>query len=240
MKAKAHSTRATDSRLARGALDYILPRALQADYRTVSNHFAVVYMRVLGLIFGLCLMPALQAADSAETPESLRYHLSARDLIRVSVFGEPDLTVERRIDGNGTLSLPLLGSIRLQGLTVPSAEEAIRKLYIEKEIFVHPQISVAVLEYVRREISVLGQVKEPGKIVLPIETESIDIVDAITKAGGITRIGRSDSVRVTRKNATADDKPITVDVQRMLTGLGGSKTFMVFAGDVIFVPERIL
>ena len=75
---------------------------------------------------------------------------------------------------------------------------------------------------------------------MPIETESIEIVDAITKAGGITRMGRSDSVRVTRKNAQGVEKAVTVDVQRMFNGRGGSETFMVYAGDVIFVPERLL
>ena len=160
-------------------------------------------------------------------------------MIRVTVFGEEGLNVERRLDGNGIVSLPLVGSVSLMGLTVAAAEEKIRQTFVEKEIFVRPQVSVSVTEYVSKEVSVLGQVKNPGKVTLPIEVNSLEIVDVISQAGGFTRIGRSDSVRVTRKNPNGGEKTFTVDVQRMFNGRGGSRSFTIFPGDVIFVPERI-
>lgn len=185
---------------------------------------------------------ASQAGQASSLPpqEARGYKLFARDLIRVTVFGEPDLNLERRIDGNGTVSLPLVGSVALQGLTVAAAEETIRKLYVDKEIFVRPQVSVLVVTYVAREVSVIGQVKDPGRVALPIETDSIDIVEAISKAGGFTRLGKPDSVRVTRKVAPGGEQTFTVDVQRMFSGRGGLQPFPVFPGDVIFIPERIL
>lgn len=169
-----------------------------------------------------------------------RYRLAPRDLIRVTVFGESDLNIERRIDGNGTVSIPLIGSVALQGLTVAGAEEKIRITFTEKEIFVRPQVAVSVVEYVAKEVSVIGQVKNPGKIPLPIEANSIEIVDVISKAGGFTRLGRSDSVRVTRKGLNGKEETFTVDVQRMFSGRGGAARFVVYPNDVVFVPERIL
>lgn len=192
---------------------------------------------------------ALRAADplatrprTGELPPEARdtYHLSPRDLIRVTVFNEPDVAKDTRIDSQGNVSLELLGSVNLNRLTVSQAQEKIRQAYINAEIFVRPRVSVSVIEYSPREISVNGQVKNPGMVTLPIEMDSVDIVVVITKAGGVTRIGRADRVMVTRKTQNGSEQQITVDVEQMLNGRGGAKPFMVEPGDYIFVPERVL
>lgn len=201
----------------------------------------VFFLLLLGSSLGLYAADSSNRARLADAPESqTSYHLSPRDLIRITVFNEPDMTVDRRLDARGNVSLPLLGAIDLSRLTVAEAQEKIRSAYIAQEIFVRPQISVSVIEYLAREVSVIGQVKSPGKILLPIETDTIEIVDVISKAGGVTRIGRSDSVRVTRKAADGSERTFTVDVERMFNGRGGAKPFMVEPGDVVFVPERVL
>src|ERR1043166_3572900 len=99
------------------------------------------HRRQIGLAFMLVIIGALRAGDSAER-KSNGYCLFARDMIRVSVHGEPDLSVERRLDGNGRVSLPMLGSVVLQGLSVTAAEEKIRTTYIEQELLVRPQGAV--------------------------------------------------------------------------------------------------
>lgn len=193
----------------------------------------------LYILWALTCWVAVLTAQT-NPPTVSRYRLAPRDLLRIAVFGEPDLdNIERRIDGNGMVSLPLLGRVAVQGLTTAAAEEAIRRLYVEKEIFVRPQVSVSVAEYVAREVSVIGQVREPGRIKLPIETDSIQIVEAITQAGGITRLARADSVRVTRKNAEGAEQTFVINVERMINGRG-APSFSVLPGDVVFVPERIL
>ena len=179
---------------------------------------------------------------AAEPPPEVRdsYHLSPRDLIRVTVFNEPDVAKDSRIDSQGNVSLELLGPVNVSRLTVNQAQEKIRQAYIAAEIFVRPRVSVSVIEYSARQISVNGQVKNPGMINLPIEMDSVDIVVVITTAGGVTRIGRADRVMVTRKSPNGTEQQITVDVEQMLNGRGGAKPFMVEPGDYIFVPERVL
>ncbi len=103
-----------------------------------------------GFLRGICFCLAVVGHAEDVGADVARYRLAPRDLIRVTVFGENDLNVERRIDGNGTVSLPLIGSVALQGLTVAGAEERIRKTFVEKEIFVRPQVSVSVVEYVAK------------------------------------------------------------------------------------------
>lgn len=180
---------------------------------------------------------AVRAANGAAP--SAEYRLFARDLVRVSVHGEEDLkSLDRRIDGAGRISLPLISSVEIKGLTPAAAEAAIAKVFIDEQILIRPQVSVTVIEYSPREISVLGQVREPGKIALPIEAASLSIVEAVSKAGGFTRIAKSDSVRVTRIDENGAEVSTVVDVSRLLDGRGG-ETYALLPGDVVFVPERI-
>jgi polysaccharide export outer membrane protein len=167
------------------------------------------------------------------------YHLFPRDMLKITILDEPDLSVDRRVDGLGRVTLPLVGIVDLKNLRITEAEEKVRQLYIAKEILIHPQVAITVSEYSPREISVLGQVGKPGNVPLPIESDSISIVDAISQAGGFTRISLTDGVQVTRHPADGGaDQSITVNVAKMIDGHSAAP-FTVVPGDVIFVPERI-
>ncbi|MEY2882133.1 MAG: hypothetical protein RLZZ15_4513 [Verrucomicrobiota bacterium] len=178
------------------------------------------------------------AADSGSA--KLRYRLFPRDLIRLSVQGEPDMSVDRRLDGLGEISVPLLGQIKVVGLTVSEMQALIAKRYVDEEIYKRPEVVASVVEYSPREVSVLGQVGKQGKQSFPPEAAGISIVDAITSAGGFTRIGKSDGVRVTRKDERGDEKTIVVNVEKMIDGKGVVfEPFTLQPGDVVFVPERV-
>ncbi len=198
--------------------------------------------RLVSLFLGallLCLLPILKAAESNDSANTSGYKLFPRDLIAMSILGEPDMTIERRIDGDGRVSLPLIGSVSLRGLSTTEAENKIRQVYIERQIYIRPQVSLSVKEYYPREVFVLGQVRTPGKITLPIEASSISIVEAISKAGGFTRISKGESVQVTRKLSNGAEQSTTVDVAGMIDGKGTKTGFIIQPDDVIFVPERL-
>jgi polysaccharide export outer membrane protein len=208
----------------------------------IGFHLSRLLSRGWRALIGLVLLTFLAAtAPAAESPtgKSGGYTLFSRDMIRISILGEPDLSVERRIDGNGRVSLPLIGSVTVQGLSVTAAEEKIRTTYIEQELLVRPQVAVTVIEYFPREISVLGQVNTPGKIVFPIEAGSISVVDAISRAGGFTRIAKSDSVRITRRTESGSEESSSINVEGMVDGKGRVPVFLLLPGDVVFVPERV-
>ncbi|GAB5559661.1 MAG: polysaccharide biosynthesis/export family protein [Synoicihabitans sp.] len=195
-------------------------------------------MRIrLGAI--ICLTFALDSSVVATEESSELYRLFARDLIQVTVFGEEDVTAERRIDAHGTVNLPLISTIKVAGMTLVEASETIRDAYIEAEIYLAPQISVAVVEHAVREVSVLGQVNSPGTIALPPEFTSINIVELISSAGGFTRIGKADGVRVTRKGADGEEDVFIVNVESLIKGRGSESQFLVRVGDIVFVPERV-
>jgi protein involved in polysaccharide export with SLBB domain len=201
-----------------------------------SRRFLGAFLRWCGL-FGMMCLGASGVLPAAEV-ESNNYRLFARDLVQIAVQGEPDVSVQRRVDATGEIPVPLLGSVKVAGLTVAQAQEAIRRRYIAEEIFIRPEVVVSVVEYSPKEILVLGQVGKQGKLALAPEASSMPIIEAITGAGGFTRIAKSDGVRVTRKDETGTERVFTVDVERMLAGRGG-ETFQLQPGDVVFVPERV-
>lgn len=191
---------------------------------------------ILTSVFALLL--ASGSAGFAESEPAAGYRLFARDLVEVSVHGEPDMTVTRRVDAGGFVSLPLIDPVRVLGLTLEEAQQRIAETYRTSEIFIRPQIGMVVKEYASREISVIGQVRTPGRVTFPIEAQEMSIVEAVSQAGGFTRIGKADAVRVTRPSASGGEETFTVDVERMINGQGAAG-FQVQPGDVIFVPERV-
>jgi polysaccharide export outer membrane protein len=192
-----------------------------------------------GFILGISSVAAVAAAENSGTDAS-RYRLFSRDLIRVAVQGEPDVSVERRVDGLGEVNVPLLGQVKVAGLTPTEVQVTIAKRYVTDEIFVRPEVVVSVLEYSPKELMVLGQVTKQGKQILPPEAVSMPIIEAITAAGGFTRIAKGDGVKVTRKDERGGEQSFTINVEKMIEGRGTSgEAFQLQPGDVVFVPERV-
>ena len=110
--------------------------------------------------------PIVQKTESRaidDTGNGTRYLLSPRDNLKISVQGE-EINAERRIDGKGELNVPLLGGVKVAGLTIEEAQEVIAKRYRDAEIFVHPEVVVSVVDYSPRDVVVLGQVTNSGKV----------------------------------------------------------------------------
>jgi protein involved in polysaccharide export with SLBB domain len=165
------------------------------------------------------------------------YILSPTDQVAIEVFGEDDLRTSGRLNPEGNLSLPLLGSIHLAGLTLTQAVSKLTELY-SRDYLVNPKINVTLLGYARRRISILGQVGHAGIIDLPEDSpqEGIDLLEAIALAGGYTRIASPERITVRRHNASGD-QIFKVNAKRFTKGKGGS--FLVKPGDTITVGESI-
>jgi len=191
----------------------------------------VVVATLISILFEKSIMVA---ATNTTIP------LLPRDLISITVFDELDLSVERRLDNTGRVSLPLLGLVKLGGLTIPQSEDAIEKLYVERDLLKRPEVSVSVKEHYLREVSVVGEVNSPGVVRFPLATESMGILAIISRAGGIKTTGRDNAVRVTRRDNEGAEEVFVVDVNALLKGKGREDEFVILPDDVIFVDERFL
>lgn len=167
------------------------------------------------------------------------YVLSANDQVAVEVFGEDDLRTNGRLNAEGNLSLPLLGSVRLSGLTLTQATARVTELYA-RDYLVNPKVNVMLVGYAKRRFTVLGQVNRPGSFEMPEGSPmGIDLLEAIAMAGGYTRIAAPERITV-RRHGTSGDEIIKVDGKRLARGTGGSNSsFKVQSGDTLTVGESI-
>jgi polysaccharide export outer membrane protein len=183
--------------------------------------------------------PAAVSSASATTAGASApagYILSPNDQVAVEVFGEDDLRANGRLNPEGNLSVPLLGSVHLAGLSLTQAASKLTELY-GRDYLVRPRVNVSLLSYAKRRFSILGQVTKPGSFEMPEGSpEGIDLLEAIALAGGYTRIAAPERITVRRHNANGD-QVFKVNAKRFTKGTGGS--FRVEPGDTITVGESI-
>ena len=108
-------------------------------------------------------------------------------------IGEEDLRTAGRLNSEGNLSVPLLGSVHLAGLTLNQAATRLTELF-GRDYLVNPKVNVVLAGYAKRRFTMLGQVNRPGSYEMPDGSpEGIDILEAIAIAGGYSRIAAPDS-----------------------------------------------
>lgn len=203
------------------------------------------WLVVLGALLGATVLPA-RAQDAPLKPESrkaLLYTIAITDSLRVSVFGEEDLSRVSRVDAKGTVNLPLIGEVKVFGLTLHEAEQLIANAYRDGRFLRNPQVTINVEIYAIREISVQGQVKNPQRVVLPAES-TMSVLEAVTKCGGFTDTAKGTEVRVTRIGPDGKVKVFVVDIDSLIKGKNKAKSeddsLLLLPGDIIYVPERII
>src|SRR4029453_10231732 len=180
--------------------------------------------------------PASASVTTGGASAPAGYILSPNDQVAVEVFGEDDLRANGRLNPEGNLSVPLLGSVHLAGLSLPQAASKLTELY-GRDYLVHPRVNVSLLSYAKRRFSILGQVGHPGSIEMPEGSpEGIDLLEAIALAGGYTRIAAPERITVRRRNANGD-QIFKVNAKKFNKGNGGG--FRVEPGDTITVGESI-
>ncbi len=176
---------------------------------------------------------AAQAPATSDTSQN--YRLAPNDLIYIKVFQEDDLNSTLRISEDGTVIFPLIGGVKIGGLTVQAATKSIRDL-LDARFLVNPQITLTVLGYANRNVTVLGQVQKPGSYSLR-DQGSIDLLSAVGLAGGFTRLANMSKITV-KRTVNGREEVQVLDGKRM-AGDTGTTPFLVLPGDTVTVAERM-
>lgn len=170
----------------------------------------------------------------AVDPRTESYLLTPRDTVRITVFGEDDLSTTTKIGKDFAVAMPLVGLVKIGGQTVREAAKTIEtKLH---EYLVKPEVSVSILDYSKRRFTILGQVGKPGTFDLPDES-AIDLLEAIGMAGGYTRLANPSKITLKRL-LNGQEKIYKLDGKSMLNNQA-TERFQVLPGDSIIVGERI-
>ena len=207
--------------------------------RIVSSGRAVLSAAVIAAtaaVAGLAPAAAQTAATSPASHAAAEYRLGSGDVVRVNVYQNPDLTLETRVTEAGIVSFPLLGAIRLGGLSVTAAEKLIADGLRGGNFVKQPQVTIVVLQVRGNQASVLGQVNRPGRY--PIEVADMRLTDLLAMAGGAAT-GGSDLVIVT---GTRDNQPfrLEVDLPTVFAAGGKDKDILILNGDAVWVDRQPL
>jgi polysaccharide export outer membrane protein len=181
----------------------------------------------------LLLAATLGFSANAQTNQP-EYQIGNGDNIRVLVFQNPDLTVETRVTENGTISYPLVGSVKIGGMTIPAAEQAVAKALSDGGFIQKPQVNIILLQNRGNQVSVLGAVGRPGRF--PLETFNTRVSEMIAIAGGISPVG-ADVAIVT---GLREGKPFRreIDIAGMFLDNKLQNDLVVAGGDVIYVHRQ--
>jgi len=144
------------------------------------------------------------------------YRLGIGDKVKIVVFGQPDLTNEVEVDATGKIAMALIGDIAAAGRTAREVESEIRSR-LDKDFLVNPKVSVLIVAY--RPITILGQVKNPGRYAY---SAGMDIRQAVAVAGGYDRRGSTSSATIYRNGQELEVPPET----------------LIQPGDTIEIPRR--
>lgn len=152
------------------------------------------------------------------------------DNVEIRVFREEELTTTGQLSADGTISMPLIGAVKIEGLNTDQAAAVITRKLADG-FLVKPEVSVSIGARVRRTITVLGQAQRPGVFELPAHRQ-LTLVEAIGMAGGATRIANSKKISLKRGSEV-----FTINLSEITTGKG--KDIPLRDGDMITIPESL-
>lgn len=198
---------------------------MQAVLRLLRMQMRQTLTLTAALLMLVMVVPQVHAQDKGD------YVLGAGDVIKIQVFQSPDLAVEARVSEAGIISYPLLGAIRVGGLSPNQAERLIASRLRDGNFLQNPQVTLNVLQFRSQQASVLGNVNRPGRY--PLETTGMRLSEVLAMAGGIAQSGADTVILMTDRGG----KParVEIDVADMFLSGKADQDVVVRAGDTLYV-----
>ena len=160
--------------------------------------------------------------------------LGVGDIIRISVYQNPDLTVESgRISEVGFVNFPLIGNVKLGDETITASEQKIAKMLRDGGFVLRPQVTIQVAQIRSAVISILGQVTKPGRY--PIETVGSKVSEMIAATGGVAPGGADIVTLVGTRSGRA--VKLDIDLPAILQSGKAEQDIAVENGDILYVDR---
>src|SRR6185436_797314 len=177
-----------------------------------------ILRHLISLFFAVMLVSEAVAVEVSSQRDI--YRIGPNDVIRVQVFGEDELSLERKVEGDGKIDYPLLGAVPVESNTVQELQQYLTAR-LASGYLRHPKVSISIVRH--RNFYVSGEVKTPGGF--PYE-QGLTVHKAITIAGGFTEKASKGSTKVLRTvNGQEESFETTLDS-------------LTYPGDIIVVPQR--
>jgi len=160
--------------------------------------------------------------------------LGPGDVFEVAVYGEPSMSGLYRVSDDGSIQFPLIDRVQVEGETPNEIADGIQNR-LRDGYLRNPIVNVFVKEYNSKKVFVLGEVQKPG--TFPYAAR-MNIVEAITVAGGFKDSANENYVIVTRQDAAGKDQRYELAVEKITEGQ--APNFILQPGDIVFVPDTLL
>lgn len=160
------------------------------------------------------------------------YHVGPGDVLSITVYDNDDLATKVRVSTAGTIVMPLVGQIKVRGLTVNAITDKITAMLADGYL-VNPQVNVFVEEFRSKKAVILGSVRSPGLVELSGPTNFLELV---SKAGGLEK-DAGDTATIQRKNGSKEGSVVIVDLLALIEKGDLSQNMSIQDGDTVFVSK---
>jgi polysaccharide export outer membrane protein len=162
------------------------------------------------------------------------YRVGPGDKIEINIFGHEDLNKVVEVRGDGTINYPLIGDLKVAGRSVSEIDDEMTRI-LAKDYLVDPQVSVDVREYQSQWVTIIGQVRTPGRYVLK---RNMRLIDLLAEAGGATREAGTDILITRRHEGGQESRQIAVSRERLLSRDNDEANMVLAHGDIVTVTEQ--
>lgn len=183
----------------------------------------IMSCRSMLLILLILLIPAVAFSQD--------YVIGERDVLRITVYDNPDLNTVARVSGEGTILFPLLGEVKVAGLTIPQIANKISGL-LAQGYLVNPQVIIFIEEFRSKKTTIMGEVARPGLYELPGRTTLLEL---LSNAGGLSK-DAGDKAIVKRKSKEGE-KVFDVDLRRLIEKGDRSIDIVLQDDDSVYIPK---
>jgi polysaccharide export outer membrane protein len=192
---------------------------------------------LLLLAFGLLLSGcvARQLAPPPPDPDPMdreEYTIGVTDVLQISVWKNPELSIQAPVRPDGKISVPLLDDVQAEALTPEELKEVITREL--GEFVVAPDVTVLVLQMNSRFVSVIGEIVRTVRVPL---TRDMRVLEAITVAGGFSTFADRGDVRIVRRSPTGEEIEYRFDYDDYIRGHAPGTNIVLRHGDMIIVPD---
>lgn len=160
------------------------------------------------------------------------YVIGVTDVLRVTVWRNPELSADVPVRPDGRISVALIGDVQAEGLTPQELAQVISREL--EEYLAAPDVTVVVLEMNSQYVSVMGEVARTARV--PLRSE-LRVLEAITLVGGFTTFADKSNVRIVRRQSDGSEVEYRFDYNDYIRGNAPGTNIVLMHGDVVIVPD---
>lgn len=209
---------------------------------------SVLAVLAIAFVILVVVSPAGQADTQTTTAaQSVNdYVVGPQDVLTITSYDQADLSGKFTIEADGTFTYPLIGRVKVGGLTLRQVEAQLKKRLTDEDFFRNPQITVAVETYKSQKIYIIGEVRAPGTYPL---TGDMSLIEAIARAGSTSSSAAGEVLIVRDRSGNKAAAPLLpnqdesaevtrVDLKALQSGqLSQNQNVVLQDGDTVFVPR---